>query len=216
MLFSGSGNLLKPLRIDMLMGTSDEDSMNDNASVISNLSDSTMLDDGGNFGVELGDDSSPIDDGFEDKMNQAVDGLSQKSLQGRINCLDALNTAFSRRYVPEFVLDRPYSLLCFYISSFMFPLYPAGGNFGVELGDDSSPIDDGFEDKMNQAVDGLSQKSLQGRINCLDALNTAFSRRYVPEFVLDRRATISDAIERSLKKGFCNSFVNLITRITRC
>ncbi|KAI5722576.1 hypothetical protein M8J76_010526 [Diaphorina citri] len=102
----GSGNLLKPLRIDMLMGTSDEDSMNDNASVISNLSDSTMLDDGGNFGVELGDDSSPIDDGFEDKMNQAVDGLSQKSLQGRINCLDALNTAFSRRYVPEFVLDR--------------------------------------------------------------------------------------------------------------
>uniref|UniRef100_A0A8D8W5M9 Interferon-related developmental regulator 1 n=1 Tax=Cacopsylla melanoneura TaxID=428564 RepID=A0A8D8W5M9_9HEMI len=100
------GNSLKPLRLEMLNGTSDEESMNDNISVISNISDSTALDDGGNFGCELGEDGVALDDGFEDKMNQALDGLSQKSVQGRISCLDALNTALSRKFVPDFVIDR--------------------------------------------------------------------------------------------------------------
>ncbi|KAL1454446.1 hypothetical protein WDU94_010701 [Cyamophila willieti] len=101
------GNTLKPLRLEMLNGTSDEESMNDNMSVISNISDSTVLDDGGgNFGCEVGEDGVALEDGFEDKMSQALDGLSQKSVQGRINCLEALNTALSRRFVPDFVIDR--------------------------------------------------------------------------------------------------------------
>lgn len=98
--------MLKSHRVDMLTGTSDDDSMNDNMSVISNVSEHTVLDDGGNFGDEVEDGAVSNGDGFEDKLNQALDGLTQKSLQGRIHCLDALNTAFSRKCIPDFVLER--------------------------------------------------------------------------------------------------------------
>lgn len=68
----------------------------------------------------------------------------------------------------------------------MFLFYLSGGNFGVELGDDGGMLEDGFEEKLSEAVEGLSQKSLQGRVSCLEALCTGLSRRFIPEFVMDR------------------------------
>lgn len=58
-----------------------------------------------------------------------------------------------------------------------------------------------FEEKLLEAIDGLSQKSAQGRSNCFDAVAKALVRKYVPDFVFDRRMTICDCVEKSLKKG---------------
>ncbi|XP_039291475.1 interferon-related developmental regulator 2 [Nilaparvata lugens] len=96
-------------RIEAL-GTSDEDSMNDNASVISLLSDSTIHDDGGNFGDELAGDEPSQEDLFEEKLYEAIDGISEKSAQGRTNSLLAVGTAFTRRYVPHLIIDRRMTL----------------------------------------------------------------------------------------------------------
>lgn len=58
-----------------------------------------------------------------------------------------------------------------------------------------------FEEKLLEAIDGLTQKSAQGRTNCFDAVAKALVVKFIPEFVYDRRLTITDCIERSLKKG---------------
>lgn len=89
------------------LGTSDEDSINDNASVISIQSDSTIHDDG-TFGDEV--DEPTQEDLFEEKLYEAIDGISQKSAQTRTNSLLAVGTAFTRRYVPEMIVDRRLTL----------------------------------------------------------------------------------------------------------
>uniref|UniRef100_A0A1B6DSJ9 Interferon-related developmental regulator N-terminal domain-containing protein n=1 Tax=Clastoptera arizonana TaxID=38151 RepID=A0A1B6DSJ9_9HEMI len=97
----GGGLTLGKLRADV-MGTSDEDSLNDNASVFSMTSDTTMMDEAN--GDEV--DEQTQDDLFEEKLIEAIDGITQKSAQGRTNCLDAIVKAFTRKFVPEFLIDR--------------------------------------------------------------------------------------------------------------
>ena len=58
-----------------------------------------------------------------------------------------------------------------------------------------------FEEKLMEAVDGLTQKSAQGRTNSFESVAKAFIKKYVPDFVHDRKLTIIDCIERSLRKG---------------
>lgn len=58
-----------------------------------------------------------------------------------------------------------------------------------------------FEEKLLEAIDGLSQKSAQGRTNCFDAVSKALIMKFVPDFIYDRRLTMCDCVERSLKKG---------------
>lgn len=58
-----------------------------------------------------------------------------------------------------------------------------------------------FEDKLMEAIDGLNQKSAQGRTNCFDAVAKALVMKYIPDFIFDRRITLCDCIERGLKKG---------------
>lgn len=60
---------------------------------------------------------------------------------------------------------------------------------------------------MMELLDGLTQKSSQGRTNCLQALSKAFIKKYMPNFIRDRYFTFSDSIERSLKKGNLNEKV---------
>ena len=43
--------------------------------------------------------------------------------------------------------------------------------------------------------------SVQGRRTCLENLRVAFTRKYLPDFVSDRKMTIADCVERCLKKG---------------
>ena len=43
---------------------------------------------------------------MEDKLKDVIDGLSQKSAKGRVECLKSLESALSKKYIYEFVTDR--------------------------------------------------------------------------------------------------------------
>lgn len=51
-------------------------------------------------------DEQSQDDVFEEKMCEAIDGITQKSAQGRTNSLDAVSQALTKKYIPEFLIDR--------------------------------------------------------------------------------------------------------------
>uniref|UniRef100_A0A3B4E6F1 Interferon related developmental regulator 2 n=1 Tax=Pygocentrus nattereri TaxID=42514 RepID=A0A3B4E6F1_PYGNA len=57
------------------------------------------------------------------------------------------------------------------------------------------------EDKLKQCIDNLMDKSAKVRLAALESLRSAFSSRVLYDFLLERRLTISDCLERSLKKG---------------
>ncbi|XP_051509798.1 interferon-related developmental regulator 2 isoform X1 [Myxocyprinus asiaticus] len=57
------------------------------------------------------------------------------------------------------------------------------------------------EDKLKQCIDNLMDKSAKTRLAALESLRLAFSSRVLYDFLLDRRFTISDCLERSLRKG---------------
>lgn len=58
-----------------------------------------------------------------------------------------------------------------------------------------------FEEKLKEAMELASQKSAAGRATALDSICRAFCKKYVPDFVEDRRVTLTDIIERAVKKG---------------
>jgi hypothetical protein len=58
-----------------------------------------------------------------------------------------------------------------------------------------------FEEKLKEAMDLASQKSAAGRATALDSICRAFCKKYVPEFVENRRVTLTDIVERAVKKG---------------
>lgn len=58
-----------------------------------------------------------------------------------------------------------------------------------------------FEDKMKDAMDLATEKSAATRIKGIDLLYNAMLKRYVPDFMEGRKVTITDIIEKSLKKG---------------
>ncbi|KAL3270091.1 hypothetical protein HHI36_009149 [Cryptolaemus montrouzieri] len=67
--------------------------------------------------------------------------------------------------------------------------------------DNEEFLQDQFDEKLTEVIDGLSQKSAQGRTSCLENISKALVSKYVPAFVADRHFTICDGIERCLKKG---------------
>lgn len=79
---------------------SDDDSL-DNVSVTSNYSDLRSVDENADEVDEISQQEA-----FEEKLSEALDGLTQKSAQGRTNCFTAVNTAFVKKFVPDFVYDR--------------------------------------------------------------------------------------------------------------
>ena len=90
-------------RFDGSLHTSDDDSFNDNNSVISNYSE--------NKSVEEGEDNEEyVQEQFEDKLIEMLDGLNQKSSQGRINCIQTLRKALIKKYVPNFVRERHFTI----------------------------------------------------------------------------------------------------------
>lgn len=66
---------------------------------------------------------------------------------------------------------------------------------------DETDANDLLEEKLRDSLDGTTQKSAQGRKTCLENLRRAFSRKYLPDFVSDRKMTIADCVERCIKKG---------------
>uniref|UniRef100_A0A8C6UCK6 Interferon-related developmental regulator 2 n=1 Tax=Neogobius melanostomus TaxID=47308 RepID=A0A8C6UCK6_9GOBI len=57
------------------------------------------------------------------------------------------------------------------------------------------------EDKLKQCIDNLMDKSAKTRLAALESLRQVFSSRLLYEFLTERRLTVSDCLERSLKKG---------------
>lgn len=58
-----------------------------------------------------------------------------------------------------------------------------------------------LEDKLKEAIDGLTQKCAKSRTTCFNGIEKAFTLKYIPDFVEDRKMTITDGVERALKKG---------------
>lgn len=72
---------------------------------------------------------------------------------------------------------------------------------GEECDESEMLVQEQLEEKLCENIDGLTQKSSQGRINCFETLTKAFIKKCMPVFIRDRYFTICDSIERSLKKG---------------
>lgn len=58
-----------------------------------------------------------------------------------------------------------------------------------------------FEDKLMQAIENASEKSQQTRTQALQVMKEIFMHHCMYDFVDERRATIMDIIEKSLKRG---------------
>lgn len=81
--------------------TSDEESMVDNASTITALSDnrSTTED------VQE-EEEATVEEIYEEKMKEAIDGLSLKSAQARLNALNSVSSGLTKKILPDFISDR--------------------------------------------------------------------------------------------------------------
>lgn len=60
---------------------------------------------------------------------------------------------------------------------------------------------DSFEEKLSDVLELASGKAAKDRTKALDNLRKAFSKKFIPWYLEDRRMTISDTIERGLKRG---------------
>lgn len=111
-------------------GLSDDDSTNDNASVTSSMSGSIVYEDtrkcshsnkivwelflellfsNACFFTDLGEDlTDQIQeiDVFEGKLEEAIEGMYEKSVQIRISNIEFVTAALMKRFVPEFVIRR--------------------------------------------------------------------------------------------------------------
>jgi hypothetical protein len=60
---------------------------------------------------------------------------------------------------------------------------------------------DKYEDKLMQAIENASEKSQQTRTQALQVITDILLNHFISDFVHDRKVTLMDIIERSLKKG---------------
>ncbi|KAJ8416382.1 hypothetical protein AAFF_G00356700 [Aldrovandia affinis] len=70
---------------------------------------------------------------------------------------------------------------------------------GGEVSEDVALED--FQYKLKGFIDSTVDKSAKTRQSALDGLKTAMATKILYEFILERRMTITDSIERCLKKG---------------
>ncbi|XP_074597198.1 interferon-related developmental regulator 1 [Brevipalpus obovatus] len=61
--------------------------------------------------------------------------------------------------------------------------------------------EDEFEDKLMAAMDSTFLKAAKSRVSALESIRAAFSSRYVADFITERRCSISEILERCIKKG---------------
>lgn len=58
-----------------------------------------------------------------------------------------------------------------------------------------------FEEKLKEAIDGTTAKSAEGRKTCLKGIQQALRKKYIYDFVAERKITLADCFEKCLKKG---------------
>ncbi|XP_076851280.1 interferon-related developmental regulator 1 [Brachyhypopomus gauderio] len=68
-------------------------------------------------------------------------------------------------------------------------------------GETEGAAEEDFECKLKVYIDCTVDKSAKTRQGALDGLKTAMATKILYEFILERRMTITDSIERCLKKG---------------
>jgi len=61
--------------------------------------------------------------------------------------------------------------------------------------------EDNFEDEVKEAIENLSEKSLATRIAALTSLINGLRKRYVCEFLMERKVTMGDSLNKCLRKG---------------
>lgn len=81
--------------------TSDEESVVDNASSITATSDNRSQSDD-----IVEEEEASVEEIFEEKLKEAIDGMTLKSAQSRINSFTAVSVALTKKLVPDFISDR--------------------------------------------------------------------------------------------------------------
>lgn len=71
---------------------------------------------------------------------------------------------------------------------------------GTEPADEQTAAEE-TEDKLKQCIDNLMDKSLKSRLAGLESLKLAFSSKTLCDFLVERRLTLTDCLERCLRKG---------------
>lgn len=60
---------------------------------------------------------------------------------------------------------------------------------------------DKYEDKLLQAIENATEKSAQTRTQSIQTICETLQHRHIPDFVDDRKITIMDIVEKSLRRG---------------
>lgn len=68
-----------------------------------------------------------------------------------------------------------------------------------------------YEDRFVQAIENASEKSAQTRVTGLQSICEILTHRYMPEFVDDRKITILDCIEKSIRRGKSVEQINAVS-----
>ncbi|XP_008528031.1 interferon-related developmental regulator 2 isoform X2 [Equus przewalskii] len=76
----------------------------------------------------------------------------------------------------------------------------AEDSLGGDAMDEQGQQED-LEEKLKEYVDCLTDKSAKTRQGALESLRLALASRLLPDFLLERRLTLTDALEKCLKKG---------------
>lgn len=58
-----------------------------------------------------------------------------------------------------------------------------------------------YEEKLVQAIENATEKSAQTRVIALQAMSDTMMHRFLPDFIDDRKITIMDIIEKSIRRG---------------
>ncbi|KAH8323425.1 hypothetical protein KR067_008614, partial [Drosophila pandora] len=58
-----------------------------------------------------------------------------------------------------------------------------------------------FEEKFERALEQATEKSAQTRVQALQAICELLMHRYMPDFVEDRKMTLMDFVEKSIRRG---------------
>lgn len=67
--------------------------------------------------------------------------------------------------------------------------------------DDSLNSNEKFEEKLLVALDNATEKSVQTRVQALQSICEVLMHRYVPDFIEERKLTILDIVEKSIRRG---------------
>lgn len=80
----------------------------------------------------------------------------------------------------------------------------SSGSYDVDNFDNNQEIstpNEKYEDKMLQLIENCAEKSVKIRIPALRSMCEIMQHRYFPDFIEDRKITIIDIAEKSLRRG---------------